>query len=95
MFQSDLCNNSDAYIVIKGTITVADPNNNAHYRELAFKYNVLYISCLSKINYTLINNAEDSDIVMPIYNLISTAKIIQRHQEAYGIIIEMEQVVVQ
>ena len=27
MLRSDLCNFSDAYIVVKGTITVTDPDN--------------------------------------------------------------------
>ena len=36
MLQSDLCNYSDAYIVVKGTITVADSNDNAYDKKLAF-----------------------------------------------------------
>ena len=30
MLRSDLCDFSDAYIVVKGTITVTNPNNNAY-----------------------------------------------------------------
>ena len=38
---------------------------------LAFKNNASFVSCISKINNTLlIDNAEDFDIVMPIYNVI-------------------------
>ena len=39
-------------------------------RPLALKNNVPFISCISKINGTLIENAEDLDIVMPMYNLL-------------------------
>ena len=39
MLRSDLCNCSDAYIVVKGTITVKDPDNNAYDKKLAFKNN--------------------------------------------------------
>ena len=74
MLQSDLCDYGDAYIVVKGTITVADPNNNAYYRKLVYKNNTPCISCISKINNTLIDNAEDLDIVMPMYNLIEYSK---------------------
>ena len=74
MLQSDLCNCSDAYIVIKGTITVADSNDANYKKELAFKNNASFISCTSKINNTLIDNAEDLDIVMPMYNLMEYSK---------------------
>ena len=74
MLRSDLCDCSDAYIVIKGTITVTDQNNNVYYKRLAFKYNAPFISCLSKINNTLIDNAEDLGNVIPIYNLTVYSK---------------------
>ena len=43
-------------------------------RSLAFKNNALFISCISKINGVLIENAEDLDIVMPMYNLLECSK---------------------
>ena len=43
-------------------------------RPLAFKNNVPFVSCISKINGALIENAEDSDIVMPMYNLLEYSK---------------------
>ena len=74
MLQSDLRDYSDAYIVVKGTINVADPNNNAYDKKLAFKNNVPFITCISKINNTLIDNAEDLDVVIPMYNLTEYSK---------------------
>ena len=44
MLRSDLCGLSDAYIVIKGTITVINPDNNAHDKKLAFKNNAPFVS---------------------------------------------------
>ena len=44
MLQSDLCDYSDACILVKGTINVADPNNNAYYKKVAFKNNAPFIS---------------------------------------------------
>ena len=74
MLRSDLCNYSDAYIVVEGTVAVADPNNNAYDKKLAFKNNAPFNSCITKINNTLIDNTEDLDIVMPMYNLIEYRK---------------------
>ena len=71
----DLCNFSDAYIVVKGTVTVTGINNrNNKIRPLAFKNNALFISCISKINNTLIDNAEYFDVAIPMYNLIEYSK---------------------
>ena len=46
MLQSDLCDYSDAYTIVKGTINVADPNNDAYGKKLAFKNNAPSISCI-------------------------------------------------
>ena len=74
MLRSDLCDLSDAYIVVKGTITVADSNNDAHDKRLVLKNNAPFTSCISKINNTLIHNAEDLHFVMPMYNLLEYRK---------------------
>ena len=66
MLRSDVYNFSDAYIVLKETITVTNPNNNRYDKKLAFKNSAQSVSCISKINNTLIDNAEDLDIVMPM-----------------------------
>ena len=74
MLRSDLCDFSDAYIVVKGKITVTNPNNDAYDKKLALKNNVPFLSCISKINNTLIDNAEDLGIVMPMYDLLEYSK---------------------
>ena len=74
MLRSDLCDFSDAYIFVKGTITITNPDNNAYDKKLAFKNNAPFLSCISKINKTLIDNAEDLDVVMPMYNLLEYSK---------------------
>ena len=43
-------------------------------RPLAFKNNATFISCVSKINGVLVENAEDLDVVMPMYNLLEYSK---------------------
>ena len=74
MLRYKLCDYSDAYIAVRGTINVTDPINNAYDKELDFKNNAPFISCIAKINNTFIDNAEDLDIVMPMCNLIEYNK---------------------
>ena len=91
MLRSDLCNYSDAYIVVKGTITVLRPNAAKKNKAVAFKNNAPFINCISKINGIKIDNAEDLDVVMPIYNLLDYSKNYRKTTEVCGIIIEMNQ----
>ena len=93
MLRSDLCDYSDACIVVKGDITALRGNNDAYDKKLAFKNNESFISCILKINNTLIDNAEDLDIVMPMYRKTTIMPIIGKQQKAYGIITEMNQIV--
>ena len=74
MLKSSLCDYSDAYILVKGTITVnstADQGaaNNTN-KKVIFKNCAPFTNCISEINNTQIDNAKDIDIVMPMYNLI-------------------------
>ena len=70
MLRSSLCDQSDAYIVVQGTITVEGTNNaNARNKNPAFENNAPFRSCISKINNTFIDNAENLHIVMSMYNL--------------------------
>ena len=75
MLRSDLCDYSDAYIVVKGDITLEGDNDaNKRNKNLAFKNNAPFINCISKINGVKIDNAEDLDVVMPMYNLLEYGK---------------------
>ena len=46
-------------------------NNN---QAVTFKNNAPFINCISKINGVKIDNAEDLDVVMPMYNLLEYSK---------------------
>ena len=98
MLRSDLCDFSDAYIVVKGNITVNKrtftvddfeaPNNTADNvtatnnandnefgeKKFVFKNNAPFINCISEINGVKIDNAENLDVVMPMYNLLEYSK---------------------
>ena len=73
MLRSDLCDFSHAYVVT-GKITVTAPNVAEYDKKLAFENNGPFVSCISKINDTLIENAEDLDIVMSMYNLVQCSR---------------------
>ena len=51
-------------------------------KKLAFKNNAPFTSCVSKINNTLIDNAEDLDIVIPMYNLLEYSKNYRKTTES-------------
>ena len=74
MPKSDLCHCSDAYIVVKGIITVVRPNGAKRNKSLAFKNNAPFINCISRINGAKIDNTEDLDVVMSMYNLLEYSK---------------------
>ena len=75
MLRSDLCDYSDAYILVKGTITVAGNNlRDRQNKPLILKNNAPFISCITRINGELIEDVDDLDIVMPMYNLLEYNK---------------------
>ena len=75
MLKSSLCDYSDAYILVKGTISVnntaaAGAAVNNTNKKVIFKNCAPFTNCIREINNTQIDNAKDIDIVMPMYNLI-------------------------
>ena len=75
MLKSSLCDYSDAYILVKGTISAnntaaAGAVVNNDNRKVIFKNCAPFTNCISEINDTQVDNAKDFDIVMPMYNLI-------------------------
>ena len=75
MLKSSLCDYSDAYILVKVTISVTNTAaagtaaNNTN-KKVIFKNCAPFTNCISEINNTQIDNAKDIDIVIPMYNLI-------------------------
>ena len=59
MLRSNLCDYSDAYIVVKGRINVRDANNaNIRNKNLTFKNNAPFRLYMSEVNDTFIDNVE-------------------------------------
>ena len=75
MLKSSLCDYSDEYILVLGTITVYNTSaapaaaNNTN-KKVLLKNCASFTICISEINNTQVDNAKGIDIVMPIYNLI-------------------------
>ena len=74
MLRSNLCDFADTYILVKGTITITGVGNDDAAKILdernegvIFKNCALFTKCISRINNTDIDNAQDIDIVMPMY----------------------------
>ena len=86
MLRSNLCDYADAYILVNGYITInrnaGPPEERTEAQLLAarqaderdkgviFKNCGPFTNCISRVNNTDIDNAQDIDIVMPMYNLI-------------------------
>ena len=75
IIRSNLFDYSDAYIFVKGTITV--PNmaaagavvNNTN-KKVIFKNCASFTDCITERNNTQVDDAQKIDLVMPMYNLV-------------------------
>ena len=79
MLRSDLCDYANAYILVNDTTTVtataaASNIRDTKNRPLILKNKAPFISCITKINDELIEDAEDLDRVMSMYNLLEYSK---------------------
>ena len=75
MLRSDLFDYSDAYIVVKGDIALEGDNDaNKQNKNLALQNNAPFTNCISKINGVKIDNAENLDVAMSMYNLFEYSR---------------------
>ena len=67
MLRSDLCDFSDAYIFVKGIVTVsADGRDRDEMnRQVILKNNAPFISCISKINGALVDLSTEINHTLP------------------------------
>ena len=73
MLKSSLCDYSNAYILVKGKMTVTGAGDDAAARQaderdkgVAFKNYTPFTNCISEIKNAQIDNCEDTDIVMAL-----------------------------
>ena len=67
LLESNLCNYSDAYVLVTGNITVTGGDANT---KVAFKNCAPFRECRAEINETFVDNGEHINIAIPMYNLI-------------------------
>ena len=77
MIRSHLCDYGDAYILVSGTIIVtgagdddAAKRTDERNKGVIFKHFPPFTNCISNVNNTQIDNAENIDVVILVYNLI-------------------------
>ena len=100
MLRSSLCDYADAYILVKGTITITGAGDDAAARRadernkgVIFKNCAPFTKCISKTNDAEIDNAQDIDIVMPMYNLIEYSNNYLKTSGSYGSTTKMNQMI--
>ena len=77
VLKCNLCDYRDAYILVRGDINILGDNGT----QLVFKNCAPFIKCITKIDGTTIDDAEHSDLVMPMYSLL---EYISYYSEATG-----------
>ena len=86
--ESSLCDYSNAHVLVTGNIAVAGANNNT---KVAFKNCAPFRKFRTEINETFIDEAQHTNIAIPLYNLLNTVIIILILQEVYGNLKKMKQ----
>ena len=73
MLRSDLCDFSNAYIVVEEDITLeGDNDTNKQNKNRVFRNNAPFINCIW--NGVKVDNAEDLDVVMPVHNVLEYSR---------------------
>ena len=100
MLRSNLCDYADAYILVKGTITVTEAGNDdaakwldERNKGVTFKNCASFTNCKSRINNAYLDNAKDIDIVMPMYILIECSDNYSKTSRSLGDTIKMIQMI--
>ena len=77
MLRSSVCDYSESYILVGGTVTIIGKGDNdaakrldERNKGLIFRKCAPFTDYITEINNTQIENAKDLDPVMPMYNLI-------------------------
>ena len=91
MLRSSLCNYSDAFILVKRTITVAEetgaaPNNDN--KKVIFQNCLLFTNSISRINNMQVHDAHDIDVVVPMYSLIEYSDNYSKTFQIYSNFVE-------
>ena len=89
MSKSSVCDCNDAYILVKGTITLvgqgateaARRQRDRYNKQVIFKNSAPFTGCINEISNTQADNPKDFDVAMPMYKLI-------KYSDNYSVITE-------
>ena len=84
VIKPNLCDYSDAYILVTGDIKVAAVAADAN---VAFKVCAPFTRCVTHMNDEHIETAEILDIIMPMYNLIAYS---DNYADSFGILYQFK-----
>ena len=97
---SNLCDYADTYIPAKETIANNGAGDNDAEKRLdernkgvIFKNCAPFTKCITRINGTEIDNAQDIDLVMPMHTWLNIEIIIQKYRWLYSNITKMNQII--
>ena len=100
MLGSNLCDYADTYIPAKETIANNGAGDNDAEKRLdertkgvIFKNCAPFTKCITRINGTEIDNAQDIDLVMPMHTWLNIEIIIQKYRGLYSNITKMNQMI--
>ena len=79
---------NDAYILVKGDITVI----KVHSIQVSFKNCEPCTKCIIKLDITTIDDADYLDLLLPMYNLMEY-RIMKKKHKVYGVIQKMKQLI--
>ena len=96
MLRSTLCDFSNSYILVRGTLAVVNTgvqgqSNNPTNKKVALKNCAPFTNCINKINNTQVDDAHDINIVMPMNNLIKYSDYYSKHLKLDGKIVKINQ----
>ena len=86
---SNLCDYNDAYILVTSDITVVA----APETQVAFKYWAPFTKYITKTDGITIDDTENLDLVMPMYNLMEYTSNYSKGLKVYGFILKMKQLI--
>ena len=91
VLKSNLCDQNDAYILVRGGITIT----GHQVTQVAFKKCAPFTKCITKIDETTIDGAENLNLVMLMCILIEYSSNYSETtgQEVYGFILKMKQLI--
>ena len=91
VLKSNLCDQNDAYILVRGGITII----GHQVTQVAFKKCAPFTKCITKIDETTIDDAENLNLVMLMCILIEYSSNYSETtgQEVYGFILKMKQLI--